>query len=454
MSSQGSTLQNYNSELVKCIEDLREKREELNRQILKEEEDKGKIQKELAVLTDRLQRINESLVRKTQARNEYDKTIQETEAAYMKILESSQTLLHVLKRESVNLTKKKQLMASSPHRIGLILIDHGSPSPVWNKSHEDLLPKVEEELERRGLATMFYAVRWCHMEFVQPSVAETMNKLEAEGVSRVIAIPVFISVSSHSERDLPNILNIRFHPDQDSEMVRYTGHIPVTLCTPLDHQYGLLPKVIAQQAVDMMTDGRDPTRTAAVVLSHGDGCEHFWQHLHRDINDLVIERTGIKSCEGVYVQTLRSPAAQRRLRDYCKGAMVGVDTLLVLTAFNGTSGATFVTRAADGLAKRNEEGLPSGVVGCQTLFLSSPLMVSALVDCAVHACQVSTGRKEVPELQGEEKKSVPPYNPPFWLTRDAAPGHNDRTIIRPSTDRKAALEGPKTVGANNKTVGA
>ena len=42
------------------------------------------------------------------SRNEYDKTIMETEAAYMKILESSQTLLHVLKRESVSLTKKQQ----------------------------------------------------------------------------------------------------------------------------------------------------------------------------------------------------------------------------------------------------------------------------------------------------------------------------------------------------------
>merc|ERR1719322_2390818 len=59
-------------------------------------------------MTEKLQRLNESLVRKTQARNEYDKTIQETEAAYMKIFESSQTLLHVLKRETVNLTKKKQ----------------------------------------------------------------------------------------------------------------------------------------------------------------------------------------------------------------------------------------------------------------------------------------------------------------------------------------------------------
>jgi Sjoegren syndrome nuclear autoantigen 1 len=49
--------------------------------------------------------VNDSLVRKTQARNEYDKTIQETEAAYMKILESSQTLMHVLKREATNMQK-------------------------------------------------------------------------------------------------------------------------------------------------------------------------------------------------------------------------------------------------------------------------------------------------------------------------------------------------------------
>ncbi len=39
---------------------------------------------------------------------EYDKVIQETEAAYLKILESSQTLLTVLKREAVNIQKKKQ----------------------------------------------------------------------------------------------------------------------------------------------------------------------------------------------------------------------------------------------------------------------------------------------------------------------------------------------------------
>ena len=40
------------------------------------------------------------------AKDKYEQTIQETEAAYMKILESSQTLLHVLKREKNKISKK------------------------------------------------------------------------------------------------------------------------------------------------------------------------------------------------------------------------------------------------------------------------------------------------------------------------------------------------------------
>ena len=126
----------------------------------------AKIQNDLRILTERLARVNDNLARKISSRNEYDKTIQETEGAYAKvrplpllpshlasrppipsyprdrlgelipaeadlrdapraaahaepysplallatwqIMESSQTLLHVLKRESTNLTKKTQ----------------------------------------------------------------------------------------------------------------------------------------------------------------------------------------------------------------------------------------------------------------------------------------------------------------------------------------------------------
>ena len=88
------------------IDELRTKRTAIDEQLDQEEQEKAKVQNDLQVLSKRLATLNESIARKLAARNDYDKTIQETEAAYLKILESSQTLLTVLKRESMGLERK------------------------------------------------------------------------------------------------------------------------------------------------------------------------------------------------------------------------------------------------------------------------------------------------------------------------------------------------------------
>nr|BAB22733.2 unnamed protein product [Mus musculus] len=105
MTQQGAALQNYNNELVKCSEELCQKREERGRQSQQEEDEKQRLQNEVRQLTEKLARVNENLARKSASRNECDRTIAETEAAYLKSLESAQTLLSVLKREAGNRTK-------------------------------------------------------------------------------------------------------------------------------------------------------------------------------------------------------------------------------------------------------------------------------------------------------------------------------------------------------------
>ena len=50
-----------------------------------EEEEKHKLQNDIRVLSEKLAKVNESLAKKISARNEFDKTIAETEAAYMKV---------------------------------------------------------------------------------------------------------------------------------------------------------------------------------------------------------------------------------------------------------------------------------------------------------------------------------------------------------------------------------
>ncbi|XP_075935782.1 microtubule nucleation factor SSNA1 [Anarhichas minor] len=111
MTQQAAALQTYNNELVKCIEELSSKREELNSQIKQEEEEKDRLQHDIRVLSEKLSRVNESLAQRLAARSTFDRTIAETEAAYTKILESSQSLLSVLKQEAGNLSK-----ATEPRR--------------------------------------------------------------------------------------------------------------------------------------------------------------------------------------------------------------------------------------------------------------------------------------------------------------------------------------------------
>ncbi|XP_023289114.1 Sjoegren syndrome nuclear autoantigen 1 homolog [Orussus abietinus] len=70
-------------------------------QIDAEEEEKNSLQKEAERMSRKIEQLKESLARKGTARIEYDRIIQETESAYTKILESSQLLLNMVKREAI-----------------------------------------------------------------------------------------------------------------------------------------------------------------------------------------------------------------------------------------------------------------------------------------------------------------------------------------------------------------
>lgn len=53
-----SNYQNLVAELIGTLEDLREKKEELKSEIYEEEEERRRIEKELEILSERLDRVN------------------------------------------------------------------------------------------------------------------------------------------------------------------------------------------------------------------------------------------------------------------------------------------------------------------------------------------------------------------------------------------------------------
>ena len=68
MSSQGASLQNYNTELIKMLESIKESRDEVQSEIDVEESEKRQIEDSMRAMAARLQEINESLAKKYNTR--------------------------------------------------------------------------------------------------------------------------------------------------------------------------------------------------------------------------------------------------------------------------------------------------------------------------------------------------------------------------------------------------
>ncbi|KAK3585077.1 hypothetical protein CHS0354_004264 [Potamilus streckersoni] len=93
-------VQKYSTELLKCIDEMKLKRDQLHLQILKETGEQEKIKNDVRHLTTRLSRVNESLSGKLEARGKLDLAIQEADNAFSGLVKGSEDLLSLVKRVS------------------------------------------------------------------------------------------------------------------------------------------------------------------------------------------------------------------------------------------------------------------------------------------------------------------------------------------------------------------
>jgi len=131
MAQQGAALQGYNNELVKSIEELLQRRAALNKQIEAETNEKIKLETERKKLDERLTTVDASLQAKLNTKSEYDKVIADAEKAYVKILESSQLLLNVVKVKTNDLASGK-VRQQEPVKDDKKLVNVSSATSIEN----------------------------------------------------------------------------------------------------------------------------------------------------------------------------------------------------------------------------------------------------------------------------------------------------------------------------------
>jgi sirohydrochlorin ferrochelatase len=92
--------------------------------------------------------------------------------------------------------------ASTPRKLGVLLVNHGSRSARWR----EMLLSVEKSVRKDVLALdKVERITTAFMEYTEPSIATRLEEFDRDGFTDVIIVPLLLTVSSHSFDDIPTI---------------------------------------------------------------------------------------------------------------------------------------------------------------------------------------------------------------------------------------------------------
>ena len=92
--------------IIQTLENLKVQRNKINKDIEEGYQIRNKIQQQLNILGDQLQKITDDLEQKQTVLNIYDKILNETDSAYSKIVQSTQALYNMVKNEEKKFVNK------------------------------------------------------------------------------------------------------------------------------------------------------------------------------------------------------------------------------------------------------------------------------------------------------------------------------------------------------------
>jgi len=129
--------------------------------------------------------------------------------------------------------------------VGLILVGHGSRLP----QHKESIEKLAEILRS---TSKFKLVETAYMIRNRPSIVEALDQMSKRGVKKVVLIPVFMTLGSHTLEDIPKILGLG-----EGGRVTKWGGMEVIYGDPLGPDIRIA-KIIEEKALEALGERMQP----------------------------------------------------------------------------------------------------------------------------------------------------------------------------------------------------
>lgn len=140
--------------------------------------------------------------------------------------------------------------------IGVLVIAHGSPDEAWNNALIDAVKDVH----------LCYPVELGFLEFVpNNTIGDAIDRLDEDGVTKIIAVPLFISTYSSHIDEVEYILGLRDASPDGEELVRVDTPAEIILTKAMD-DHPLVGYILADRIAAL---SEDPANETVVIVSHG-----------------------------------------------------------------------------------------------------------------------------------------------------------------------------------------
>nr|QNO51647.1 hypothetical protein JFJFMGFI_00046 [Methanosarcinales archaeon ANME-1 ERB6] len=146
---------------------------------------------------------------------------------------------------------------SRPEKVGILAIAHGSSSESWCAPVRDAVENVSWQ----------YPVELAFLEKVpNETVAIAVDKLDEERVTKIIAVPMFISSSSGHIAEIEYILGLRDTPPEGEEgLVQVNTTAEIVLISAMDN-HSLIAQILTDRAAELCVNATNET---VVIVAHG-----------------------------------------------------------------------------------------------------------------------------------------------------------------------------------------
>lgn len=183
-------------------------------------------------------------------------------------------------------------MQTSKARPALLLCAHGSQSSSW----ADRIAALTRDVAQRPAIRRTFGDRVRHgfLEGVGPSISTALAQLRAAGATLVVAIPVFLTSSSHVDEDVPEALGL------SADAPRGATGCEIVLGTPLASS-SALGQNAAERLLLAGCGASDTPEQTAVVLAYYGSPRHPqpWADLVASVGGFLTTHAGFAHASGV-----------------------------------------------------------------------------------------------------------------------------------------------------------